>query len=115
MKKLLLSLLFITGTYAETVQIQSVASGKCLDVPNLSSNNHVKIQQYVCRGSNDRLLNAQLWRFKRIKGKIQIQSVASGKCLDVPNLSSNNHIKIQQYECRGSTDRLLDAQLWRLD
>ena len=112
MKKLLLSLLFTIGSYSEIVQIQSVASGKCLDVPHLSSKNHVKIQQYSCRGSYDNLLQAQLWRLKKIKGKIQIQSVASGKCLDVPDLSLKNHVKIQQYSCRGSHDPLLKAQLW---
>ena len=114
MKNILIisSLLFTINAHAEKVQIQNVASGKCLDVPNLSSKNHVKIQQYSCRGSSDRLLQAQLWRLKRIKGKIQIQSVTSGKCLDVPNLSSGNHLVIQQYTCRGSNDPLVKAQLW---
>jgi len=117
MKKFLVASLFLASlltvsSYGETVQIQNVASGKCLDVPNLNPNNHIKIQQYSCRGSNDSLINAQLWRLKIIKGKIQIQSVTSGKCLDVPDFNSNNHVQIQQYTCRGSNDPLVKAQLW---
>lgn len=51
----------------EIVRIQSVASSKCLDVPNLSKDNHVKIQQYSCRGANDSLVNAQLWRLDNMR------------------------------------------------
>jgi len=96
------------------MQIKNIASGKCLDVPDLRVDDRLKIQQYSCRGSTDKLINAQLWRFKSVNGYTQIENVASGKCLDVPDLKKDNKIKIQQYSCRGSTDKLINAQLWMI-
>ena len=95
-------------------QIRSVASGKCLDVPNLKKDNGLQIQQYSCRGSRDKLVKAQLWRVYNLNGRKQFQSVASGKCLDVRNVSRDSGAAIQQYSCRRSNDRLVGAQLWNL-
>ncbi|GEM_PF-5964224 len=96
-------------------QFRNVRTGKCLDVPNLSVDNKVKIQQYQCRNSSDVLVFAQLWDINPVGGKLQIRSVASGKCLDIPSGSTNNHVLVQQYTCRqGSDPWFIKAQAWTI-
>lgn len=99
----------------EALQIRNLRSGLCLDVPGARSNNHVSIQQYKCRSTDDIWVAAQLWRLKTIGDYVQIQNPRSGRCLDVPEGRAENHVPIQQYECRKWGDRWLSAQLWTLE
>lgn len=89
--------------------IQSAGTSKCLDVPSSSRNNAITIQQYSCHGQSN-----QQWRFElksgtSERGRYLIKSVSSGKCLDVPNSSSDNAVRIQQYECHGQSNQLWDV------
>lgn len=44
----------------------------------------------------------------------QIRNRRSGLCLDVPDGRSENHLGIQQYDCREPDDSWMPAQLWQL-
>ncbi|MEM1427034.1 MAG: RICIN domain-containing protein [Cyanobacteria bacterium P01_H01_bin.130] len=97
------------------IQIRNLSSGRCLDVPGGQGHNHLQIQQYECRQGGDTWVSAQLWQLNKIGDYVQIQNPRSGRCLDVPDGRAENHITIQQYDCRNRGDRWLSAQLWELE
>jgi endo-1,4-beta-xylanase len=81
-------------------EIVSVNSGQCLDVPNGSAAEHVRIQQIICHGGPN-----QRWR---LTGTGEIVNLSSGLCLDVPNGSTEDRVPIQQIVCHGGNN-----QRWR--
>ena len=99
----------------DIIQIENVGTKKCLDVPDGNTVNMAKIQQYQCRSAGDSLRNTQLWELIPVRGHTQFLNVRTGKCLDVPDLSVDSKLKIQQYRCRNSSDVLVFAQLWDIN
>jgi len=70
-------------------------SGKCIDVPNGSTNDNIQIQQFQCDNSPK-----QSFTFVAVGGGYyKIVAGHSGKCLNVHNGSSNNYESITQANC----------------
>ena len=105
----------IALTGEDSLQIRNVSSGQCLDVPGGDRKNHLPIQQYDCRNPEDAWVTAQLWQLSKIGDYVQIQNPQSDRCLDIPNGLAENHVTVQQYDCRHPGDRWLSAQLWQLE
>jgi Ricin-type beta-trefoil lectin domain/Gametolysin peptidase M11 len=86
--------------------VQSVASGKCLDLPHGSASDGILVIQYDCHGG----LNQQ-WNIESAgEAGYRLVSRMSGKCIGAdPNIASpGGHIV--QSPCDGST-----GQLWALE
>lgn len=86
--------------------VQSLASGKCLDLPGGQSRDGTLAIQYDCRGSSN-----QQWSIEAAgSAGSRIVSRMSGKCLgtDPANAAAGGHIV--QSPCGGSP-----AQLWALE
>ena len=62
------------------VTLVNLASGKCLDVNDRSTDDGAKVQQWTCNGGPN-----QQWRTRAAPaaGAVLLVSVQSGKCLDV--------------------------------
>lgn len=89
------------------VSLSAAHSGKCLDIPDGSSQDGVQLQQYGCHGGSN-----QQWRFEPVAGAdtYLVRSAHSGKCLDVAGGSTDNGAAVQQWSCHGGTN-----QQWRLN
>jgi hypothetical protein len=86
--------------------ITSVASGKCLDVPNGSADDNVQIQQYQCHGGPN-----QQWKFVPVgNGYYAIRNAATGLYFDIPSGSIDDSTILQQYHYNGGGDN----QKWKL-
>jgi len=66
---------------------------KCLDVPNGSTANGVKLQLWTCTDGNTN----QLWKIH--EGLSQIEWNGKGKCLDLTNGNSTSGNPIQLWDC----------------
>lgn len=82
-------LLLISGLF----KIVSRATGKVLDVPDSSPDDHVKIQQFSDTGGS----NQQWYVVPKEGSYYKISSRATGKVLDLPDGSANDGVQIQQY------------------
>ncbi|MGV9642407.1 endo-1,4-beta-xylanase [Streptomyces sp. NPDC003514] len=80
-------------------QIKGVASGRCLDVPNASTNDGTGVQLYDCHSNSN-----QQWAVTD-SGEIRVYG---NKCLDAAG--TGNGAKVQIYSCWGG-----DNQKWRLN
>jgi hypothetical protein len=88
-----------------TFRIESVSSGKCVDVPGASTETGVQLHQWTCHGKEN-----QQWQVKSLGGgEHQILSVGSGLCADLKGGSGADGAAIQQFSCRGN-----DNQKWRI-
>lgn len=89
-------------------EIQALHSGKCLDVPQSSTQNGVEIIQYKCGNTTN-----QRWKLtegtKGYKGYYEIQALHSGKCLDVSQVRTQDGVKIIQSSCMNTIN-----QRWKL-
>ncbi|KAF7297417.1 hypothetical protein MIND_00975300 [Mycena indigotica] len=72
----------------------STFNNKCLDVPNGSKANGVKLQLWTCAASNTNQM------FTNHRG--QIEWTGTGKCLDLTNGVSANGTQIQLWDCDAS-------------
>ncbi|MEU7884105.1 glycoside hydrolase family 11 protein [Microbispora bryophytorum] len=79
--------------------IKSVASGRCVDVPNASTSDGTQVQLYDCNGQSN-----QQWNYT----SSQELRVYGNKCLDAAG--TGNGAKVQIYSCWGG-----DNQKWRLN
>ena len=81
--------------------------GKCMDIPNSSTDNHELAQQYTCNGQAN-----QKWRIHYVGSTtwFEIVNVNSNKCLDVVGAGTTYLTNIQQYTCTGVAN-----QLWNYD
>jgi hypothetical protein len=83
---------------AGAVALVNVASGKCLDVANGSTDDAAKVQQWTCHGGPN-----QQWRVQPAgpPGAVFLVSVNSGKCLDVPAGQNGPGVALDQLTCQG--------------
>ncbi|WP_255951214.1 pectinesterase family protein [Streptomyces odontomachi] len=91
------------GTY----QLAVTASGKCIDVPEASSDNGALLQQWGCTDG------ASWQQFKVTSvgsGVYELANVSSGKCIDVPSGVATEGLQVQQWGC--GTDKT--NQQWTL-
>jgi hypothetical protein len=80
------------------VSVVRKGSNKCLDVPQSSTSNGAKTQQWTCNGSG-----AQIFKFEdRGGGVYGVVNTNSGKCLDVSGGNTSNGTAIQQWACSDS-------------
>lgn len=82
--------------------------GKCMDIPNSSTDNHELAQQYTCNGQAN-----QKWRIHYTAGSttwFEVINFNSNKCLDVVAAGTTYLTNIQQYTCTGVAN-----QLWNYD
>lgn len=86
----------LPGGNETTSSLQSVHSGLCVDVANVSTANGANVQQWQCNGGGN-----QQWTAQASNGYITLVAQHSGKCLDVSGLSSAPGANIQQWECNG--------------
>ncbi|MCT1400648.1 RICIN domain-containing protein [Paenibacillus sp. p3-SID867] len=85
--------------------IASKASGKVMDVVDVSMASGAKIQQWT-----NYVANNQRFRVESIgDGYYKLTAVHSGKVLDVPNSSTATGVQLQQWDDNGS-----NAQRWRI-
>ncbi|MEV0231790.1 ricin-type beta-trefoil lectin domain protein, partial [Nonomuraea sp. NPDC050786] len=80
-------------------QIKGVASGRCLDVPNASTNDGTQVQLWDCNGQSN-----QQWS-STSAGELRVYG---NKCLDAGG--TGNGAKVQIYGCWGG-----DNQKWRVN
>lgn len=84
------------GQYFE-IKINS--SGKCVDVTGVSYENGARLQEWDCLGAGQA---NQLWDPTPISGQLPYEAFIakhSGKCMDVPGLSTANGTQLQQWDC----------------
>ena len=85
--------------------IASKASGKVMDVVDVSMASGAKIQQWT-----NYVANNQRFRVESTgDGYYKLTAVHSGKVLDVPNSSTATGVQLQQWDDNGS-----NAQRWRI-
>lgn len=85
--------------------IASKASGKVMDVVDVSTASGAKIQQWT-----NYVANNQRFRVESTgDGYYKLTAVHSGKVLDVPNSSTSTGVQLQQWNDNGT-----DAQRWRI-
>lgn len=85
-----------SGQYFE-ININS--TGKCVDVTNVGMENGARLQEWECLGAGQA---NQLWDPTPISGQPPYEAFIakhSGKCMDVPGLSTANGTQLQQWEC----------------
>ncbi len=70
-------------------------SGRCLDVPNSSTNNGTQIQLYDCWGGSNQ-------RFTHTSSR---QLTVNGKCLDASNQGTSNGTQVIIYDCHGGANQ----------
>ncbi|GGA49475.1 RICIN domain-containing protein [Paenibacillus physcomitrellae] len=85
--------------------IASKASGKVLDVKDVSTASGAKIQQWT----NFTAPNQQFRVDSTGDGYYKLTAIHSGKVLDVPSASTASGVQLQQWDDNGS-----DAQRWRI-
>jgi hypothetical protein len=81
------------------VRLQSVHSGKCLDVTGASTADGAAVIQYTC---HDRANQVFTWRSTG-DGYAQMVNLNSGKCLTVVNASTAAGAALEQRTCSGAT------------
>ncbi|WP_098743959.1 RICIN domain-containing protein [Paenibacillus sp. EZ-K15] len=85
--------------------IGSKASGKVMDVVDVSTASGAKIQQWT-----NYVANNQRFRVESTgDGYYKLTAVHSGKVLDVPNSSTSTGVQLQQWDDNGS-----NAQRWKI-
>lgn len=85
--------------------IASKASGKVMDVVDVSTASGAKIQQWT-----NYVANNQRFRVESTgDGYYKLTAVHSGKVLDVPNSSTSTGVQLQQWDDNGS-----NAQRWKI-
>ncbi|HSW11668.1 MAG TPA: RICIN domain-containing protein [Solimonas sp.] len=97
---------FISGIGDGSVQFKStVDSTKVWDVSNVSTASGANVWIWGNgQGANQRWwLNPVVYAPTVADGTYSLKNLNSGKCLDVPNASSNAGVQIQQYSCNGGT------------
>jgi hypothetical protein len=88
-----------------TMSMQSVSSGKCVDVSGRSLLNGAVVWQYACQDVPN-----QKWQFNdKGNGLFEIVSLNSGKCLEVAGSSKSNGAGIDQSTCNAAAN-----QRWKL-
>jgi hypothetical protein len=86
--------------------VQSLASGKCLDLPRGQRGDGTSPVQYDCHGGAN-----QLWKIVAVRDSgYQIVSRLSGKCIGADSTSDKPASRVAQAECGTSSD-----QLWQLN
>lgn len=93
-------------TSGSVYTIGSKASGKVLDVANVSTEDGAKINQWTSTGGANQKFKVD----DMGSGYYKITSVNSGKVLDDPNYSTASGTQIQQ-----ATDNGSDAQRWKIE
>ncbi|MBK8972504.1 MAG: RICIN domain-containing protein [Hahellaceae bacterium] len=76
--------------------LQSVHSGRCLDVANWSTANGANILQWSCHGGAN-----QQFKLENQGGAVYLRVRQSNKCVDVSGVSTSNGANIHQWECIG--------------
>jgi len=82
--------------------LQSIASSKCLSVPDSSLEDNAGVVQAECHGGDN-----QMWQLIQNDAAFQIVAKHSGKCLDI--LGGRNDGLVIQYTCHEA-----DSQMWSL-
>jgi len=90
-----------TALGGTTSQIKGVGSGRCLDVPNVSTANGTQLQTYDCNGGSN-----QQWTYTSSR---QL-TVYGNKCLDAYGQGTTNGTKVVIWDCNGGTN-----QQWTLN
>lgn len=85
--------------------IASKASGKVMDVVDVSTQSGAKIQQWTNYTANNQKFKVE----STGDGYYKLTAVHSGKVLDVPNSSTSSGVQLQQWDDNGSA-----AQRWRI-
>ena len=89
------------GTGAVTYRIDSVLSGKSLDVKDVSAADGAAIQQWAYGGGNN-----QKWiAVTTGTNQVQLKSVNSGKCLDISGGSTADGAKALQWTCHDGNNQ----------
>ncbi|MGC5014584.1 lectin [Streptosporangium sp. DT93] len=90
-----------TPTPSTASTIRGVASGRCLDVANVSQANGAAVQIWDCNGQNN-----QRWT-PTGAGELRVYG---NKCLDVANMSTADGALVNIWDCNGQNN-----QKWRLN
>ncbi len=75
------------------------STGKCVDVTGVSYENGAKLQEWDCLGAGQ---YNQQWHIVPIAGQPPYEALIarhSGRCMDVPGLSTANGAWLQQWDC----------------
>ncbi|MHA7060153.1 RICIN domain-containing protein [Aquimarina sp. M1] len=96
-----------TGIVSGSVyEIKNKASGKSMDVSDVSLNNGARIQQWEFSGGDN-----QKWRVEDVgNGQYKITAQHSNKALDVVDGSGSNRAEIQQWDYFDNTN-----QKWKIE
>lgn len=96
------------------VTLRAKHSGKCLDVRGglPAKQNGARVQQYACNGQAN-----QRWKISALdgadKGWFKIESVNSGKVLDIVGQSIDNGALVQQWDWNPTLDNKNENQKFR--
>ncbi|GAB4000611.1 hypothetical protein GCM10029992_33070 [Glycomyces albus] len=92
------------GEPGEGGHVTGVGSGRCLDVPNQSTENGTQVQIYDCwSGAN------QQWDYTDA-GELSVYSGGSRKCLDAEGAGTSNGTAAIIWDCHGGSN-----QQWNLN
>jgi hypothetical protein len=84
----------------ETHRIISQASGKCIGVNPKAKGKGEQIIQPRCTNAPE-----QLWNIKNVSGGYVFQNTDNRFCLDVPNASSADGVKLITWSCNGGLNQ----------
>jgi hypothetical protein len=83
------------------VSLVNVASRKCLDISDKSTDDKAKAQTWSCnKGTN------QQWRIQPATGGTLLVSANGGKCLDAPEGQAAPGTRVQQFTCHGRSNQV---------
>ncbi len=89
---------------ANSTRLQSRSSGKCMDVPSMSTSSGAQLQQLSCGASTN-----QQWKAEAVgSGFMRLKVTHSGLCLDLASQSNANNVRLVQRTCSSS-----QSQQWR--
>ncbi|MEV7971333.1 RICIN domain-containing protein, partial [Sphaerisporangium sp. NPDC088356] len=90
-----------SGSSSGNQQLAGAQSGRCVDVPNLSTVNGTQVQLWDCNGGPN-----QQWTLTSAKEL----TVYGGKCLDAYGHGTSNGTQVDIWDCNGQSN-----QQWNLN
>jgi hypothetical protein len=86
-------------------ELVDAASGLCLDVTGVSTDDGAPVQVWGCNGGPN-----QQWRLQPVSGDlVLLVALHSNKCLDVPAQQQSVPTHLQQWTCLSGTNQQWSA------
>lgn len=96
---------WVTTAVTAPHTLTNKATGKCLAVPQASTDNGTKLIQWTCTGNSE-----QQWHLEKVAGgngdRYRVRNQNSNRCLAIPQAGLDNGTQAIQWTCSGSNDQI---------